>query len=151
MKTFIYHKESAHIVFWLFMWLFIFDYYYDESKLEPAIGFTTLEILTYATLVYLNLLLLIPYLLKKGFDFYYVLAVLLSITGYILILRYSGLEVLFYYHSGWRNVFSMLLNASLFMLLSFLFWYFKQLQLEREKQLTLQKELLLNKLDIAGD
>lgn len=147
MKIFSYTKQLAHIVFWLFMWLFIFDYYYEEAKLAPAIGYTTLEILTYATLVYFNLLFLIPLFLKRGFTVFYILAVSLSITGYILILHYSGLEKLFYDHLGWRNVFSMLLNASLFMLVSLLFWYFKQWQLEKEKQLILQNEKLAAELN----
>jgi LytS/YehU family sensor histidine kinase len=57
-------------------------------------------------------------------------------------MRWSGWEQVFYQYSGWRNVFSMLLNTSLFLLISSLYWYFKQWQIEREKQFILKSEKL---------
>lgn len=141
-KIFSHIKKPEHAALWLFMWLFIFDYYYHANNLLQAIAYTTLEIVTYAAIVYLNLLLLIPFFLKKGFILLYILSVLIAIAGYILLIRLSGLEILFYEYGGWRNVFSMFLNSSLFMLLSLLYWYFKQWQLEREKQLILKSEKL---------
>jgi LytS/YehU family sensor histidine kinase len=57
-------------------------------------------------------------------------------------MRWSGLEQQFYIYTGWRNVFSMVLNTSLFLLISSLYWFFKQGQIEREKYLIVKNEKL---------
>ncbi|MCU0346767.1 MAG: hypothetical protein MUC59_07475 [Saprospiraceae bacterium] len=46
------------------MFLFVFDYHFLENNWSEAIGSTLLELLTYAAIIYLNLFLLIPKLLK---------------------------------------------------------------------------------------
>jgi sensor histidine kinase YesM len=131
-----------HTAFWVFMYFFIFDYYLTDNKWIQAIGNTFLEVATYAAIVYLNLRLLIPLLLQKKKIVLYILSVLLTIVAYVLVMQQSGLEQVFYEHTGWRNIFSMVLNTSLFLLISLLYWYFKQGQLAREQHFVLQKEKL---------
>jgi LytS/YehU family sensor histidine kinase len=92
--------------------------------------------------VYLNLWLLIPFLLKKKGIITYLFSMIALSISYIYIMRLTGLEQVFYQYSGWRNVFSMLLNTSLFLLISSLYWFFKQWQIEREKQFLLKNEKL---------
>lgn len=140
--SFKYVKQLEQSIFWLFIWLFIFDYYFFESNWGEAIVNTTLEVLTYTAIVYLNLLVLIPFLLQKKRRIAFCFAMLAAISCYIFILRYSGMEKYFYEHESWRNVFSMVLNTSLFLLISTLYWYFKQGLLERERQLLLRSEKL---------
>jgi sensor histidine kinase YesM len=136
-KTFL-----EHVTFWLFMFLFVFDYHFRENNWAQAIGATLLEVLTYAIIIYLNLGVLIPIFLKKGRPFWYVLSLAVVVMGYIFLMREMGWEKEFYEIGGWRNVFSMVLNTSLFMLISCLYWYFKQWQIERERLFILKNEKL---------
>lgn len=148
MNYFIKHsKTTEHTVFWLFIWFFIFDYYFIESNWAEAIGNTSLEVFSYATLVYFNLLVLIPSFLKKEKQLLYFFTLTATIGSYVFLLRTTGLEKQFYEFEGWRNVFSMVLNTSLFLLISLLYWYFKQWQVAREQQLLLQSEKLQAELN----
>jgi LytS/YehU family sensor histidine kinase len=58
------------------------------------------------------------------------------------LLPVAGFLFHFYEIGGWRNVFSMALNTSLFLLISTLYWFFKRGQAEREQQLVLRSEKL---------
>lgn len=131
-----------HAAFWLFMFFFVFDYHFLENNWSEAIGSTLLELLTYAAIIYLNLFLLIPKLLKPKRLGWYLASLAAVVAGYVLLMRRTGWENHFYDIGGWRNVFSMLLNTSLFLLISSLYWYFKQWQEERERQLVLRSEKL---------
>ncbi len=139
-------KYFEHAAFWLFIYLFIFDYYWDGENGAEALGKTLLEIATYAIIVYLNLLIFIPVFLKKNRLLAFLSACVCLVIGYVALIRNSGLESFFYELGGWRNVFSMILNTSLFLLISTLFWYFKQWQIEREQQLRLKAEKLESEL-----
>ncbi|MEO1259384.1 MAG: sensor histidine kinase [Bacteroidota bacterium] len=140
-------KHFDHAAFWLFIYLFIFDYHFWEGNWWEAVGQTLLELATYAIVVYLNLLLLIPAFLQKKREWLYVLSAVALIAGYVAVLRLSGLEYQLYEAEGWRNIFSMVLNTSLFFLLSTLYWFFQQRQIEREQKLLLQSEKLTAELN----
>ncbi len=133
-------RGIEHIVFWLFIFLFLFDYYFITCNWGEAIGYTILETLTYISITYFNLVILIPLLLKKKFTALYILSVLGSVVVYICIIRFSGLEVMFYEYIGWRNIFSMVLNTTLFLMISTLYWYYKQWQIERENAIVLHHQ-----------
>lgn len=124
------------------MFLFVFDYHFLENNWAEAIGHTLLEVLTYAALIYLNLGGLIPAFLEKRKPFWYAASLAAVVVGYVFLMRFTGLENQFYQLGGWRNVFSMVLNTSLFLLISLLFWFFRQWQLERERHFILQNEKL---------
>ncbi len=120
-----------HGLFWLFMFLFVFDYHFIEDNLGEACLRTLLELLSYAVIVYINLLILIPFILKKGKIFWYMLSIFLTIVSYVFILHITNWESIFYDKATWRNVFSMVLNSSLFFIISSLYWSFQQWQVER--------------------
>ncbi len=131
-----------HSLFWLFMFLFVFDYHFIEDNLGEACLKTLLELLSYAVIVYINLLILIPFILKKAKVFWYVLSIVLTIILYIFILHVTTWENIFYDKATWRNIFSMVLNSSLFFIISSLYWSFQQWQVEREQKIILRSEKL---------
>ncbi len=131
-----------HAAFWGFIFLFVFDYHFLEENMAEAIGKTLLEVATYAVIVYFNLLLLVPFLLEKKRPFSYAVGLAAIVGGYVFSVRATGLESEFYEMGGWRDIFSMVLNTSLFLLISTLYWFFKQAQIERERQFLLKNEKL---------
>ncbi|HMQ46138.1 MAG TPA: sensor histidine kinase [Saprospiraceae bacterium] len=135
-------RHPEHAAFWLFIYLFVFDYHFWDGNWGQALWDTFVETITYAAIVYLNLLVFIPHFVQKKKPVLFVLACLALIVGYITFLRLTGLEAHFYDAGGWRNFFSMVLNTSLFLIISTLYWYFKQWQVERERQLILRSEKL---------
>ena len=136
-KTFLEHG-----LFWLFMFLFVFDYHFIEDNWGEASLKTLLELLSYAVIVYINLLLLIPFILKKGKIFLYIFSIILTIIFYIFILHTTNWEGIFYDKTTWRNIFSMVLNSALFFIISSLYWFFQQWQVEREQKIILRSEKL---------
>ncbi len=135
-------KGLDQLVFWLFIYLFVFDYHFLEDNWGDAIKNTFLEVSTYAFIVYANYLLLIPLFLKKRRFILYSLSCIVLALVYIYTLRYSGIEKILYEWNGWRNIFSMLINTILFLLISTLYWYYQQWQLEKEKRLRIRSEKL---------
>lgn len=135
-------KFIEQAVFWLFIFFFVFDYHFIDNNWGEAILNTLTELLTYAVVIYINLLLLIPLFLKKNYLVLYLLSIAGVIAGYVFLMRFTGWEQYLYEMEGWRNVFSMVLNTSLFMLISSLYWYSKQWQIEREQHLMAQNEKL---------
>lgn len=135
-------KILEQAVFWLFIFFFVFDYHFIDNNWGEAILNTLTELLTYAVVIYINLLLLIPLFLKKNYLVLYLLSIAGVIAGYVFLMRFTGWEQYLYEMEGWRNVFSMVLNTSLFMLISSLYWYSKQWQIEREQHLMAQNEKL---------
>lgn len=140
-----YHVE--HLAFWVFMIFFIFDYYFVDNNWWAAIGNAVLETLTYAFIVYINLKILIPYFLVRRKAALYIFSTACIVVFYILVIRLSGLEEIFYSFEGSRNIFSMILNTSLFLMISSLYWYFKQWSVERENKLKMKTERLEFELD----
>lgn len=135
-------KRLDHLIFWLFMYLFVVDYHlYGKNWLLPLL-YAAAEIVSYMVIVYINLWVLIPRFLEKKRYIFHALGVLCLVTGYIFTLRQSGLELYFYEGGYWRNNFSMILNTFLFLLISTLYWYFQQLQHQKERQLKLKSEKL---------
>lgn len=134
------HK-NGQIAFWVFIFLFVFDYHFIDNNWAEATGYTLLEVASYQLIFYVNLLVLIPRL-WKGKQVQYVLSCLFMVGLYIAFMKSTGLENVLYDYGGWRNVFSMLLNTLLFGLMSTMFWYFEQWQLERNRQLVLRAEKL---------
>ena len=136
-----------HLAFWVFMLLFIFDYHFVDGNWWIGIRNALLEISTYAIIVYLNLKILIPYFLQRKKITLYIICIVCSILLYVFVVKLSGLETIFYSFSGSRNVFSMILNTSLFLMISTLYWYFKQWSIERENKLKMKTEKLEFELD----
>lgn len=125
------------------MVLFILDYHWYDISLLVALGHSIIEIGTYVILFYTALFCFNRF---KTSVFRLSLAISLLILTYIILLRVTGLEHYFYEVGGLRNLFSMLLNASLFSGLAILFGITNDRQTVLEKNLLLQtknKELQL--------
>lgn len=140
------YKGSEQVILWLFFFLFIFDYQFLEGNWREAFLYTSLEIASYLFLFYINYLVLIPLFLKKEKRLLYGLSLLLLFVLYIGFIHLSGLEEQLYEGSSLRNTFSMMLNISLFLLLSTLYWSYQQLHREKERKLQLQTEKLAAEL-----
>ncbi len=136
----------VHLIFWGFMYCFIFDYHLMDENWGEAIFYTFRELLTYMIVAYSNYFLLIPFFLKKKKYILYGFSIIGLVLLYIFLIRKSGLENDLYEGTTWRNNFSMILNASLFLLISTLYSYFQQWQKEKERRLLLRSEQLETEL-----
>lgn len=135
-------RGIEHFGFWLFIYLFIFDYHLYEDNWLEAICFTGAEVITYMIVFYLHYEVLLKRFLDKKQHLFYVGGLILLTGGYMFLMRKTGLENFFYEIGGWRNIFSMLLNVALFCLMSTMFFYYKKWQRAREEQLLLKSEKL---------
>lgn len=135
-------KYLEHYALWVFMFLFVFDYHFWEGNWMEAILSTSMEVVFYMAIFYLNYLLAIPYFLKKKRHLSYLFSLLVFYIMYVFIIKTSGLEAQFYEGGFWRNILSMTINFSLFWLISTLYWYYKNVQEERELQLKIKAEKL---------
>ncbi len=137
------HKISPlyQLLFWVFVFFFVYDVVVYEYELLPAIIFSFIEVLVYAIIFYLNLFVLIPKILKKNGVGYYWIGLLL----FLIILISICLLFEFQYHfadNSLRFIFSASLNYTLFIVISFLYWYFTLYQQEKNNRLSLQNEKL---------
>lgn len=135
-------KGLEQILFWIFIYLYVFDYHFWEYNWSEALTNSGLEILTYILVFYFNLKVAIPRFLAQKREKAYVLLISFSFILYVFFIKISGLEPYFYESNFWRNVFSMLINLGLFWLLSTMFWYYQSFQTERELQLQAKSDQL---------
>jgi len=141
-------KPIYHVFFWAFIFFFVLDYLETEYEIREAILYTLIECTIYAFIFYINLHILIPEFLKKKRKSTYGIAlfsflVLISIPFY-----YSGLGYYLISESDTRNFFSFSLNYILFIVISYLYWYFTLFQQEYKNRLTLQNEKLTTELQL---
>jgi LytS/YehU family sensor histidine kinase len=147
MKTNRNHWLRIHLALWCFMILFVFDYHWFDITWQVALGYAILEVSGYLVLFYAN-----SYILKVFEDKTYALlksiscSVLLAIL-YALVIKNSILEELLYIGGGWRNLFSIIVNASLFIGLSYLFHTSRKYIDERGRNLELIAENRKMQLD----
>lgn len=144
-KLFQIYKGIDQIILWLFMFLFVIDYHLQDDLLG-ALFYTSLEVCSYAVVFYTNYLLLIPAFLKRNKKVLYGISLVFLYVVYILGIRYSSLEESLYEQAAWRNNLSMFLNTSLFLLISILYFYYQEWQLEKERQMELENEKLVAEL-----
>ncbi len=129
------------------MVLFIFDYHwYDDIPWYEAMGFSTLEVLGYMLIFYLN------YWIIKKMSKNWSLSIISSmiiIALYVIAIRFSGLEAHLYEFTDSRNLFSIILNSSLFTGLAYLISSIEKNIKTQEKNLQLasqNKQLELDSL-----
>lgn len=139
-------RYVEHYVLWLFFFLFVFDYHFWDDNWSEAIRITSMEVGLYMLIFYSNYQLIIPHFLEKGKLLIYGLSLLVFLLSYIFIIQSTGLGYFIYDGPFWRDVLSMSINFGLFWLLSTLFWYYKNVQKERENQLQLKAEKLETEL-----
>lgn len=146
MQSFYTIKHIEHYLLWGFLFLFIFDYHFFEENILEALLWTSMELSSFIVIFYFNYLVLIPLFLKKEKFVAYLIAILLTIIAYIFIIRVTGIEGQLYEGSPNRNVFSIVLNTGLFLLLSTFYHYYKEWQLEKELQEQTNQEKLATEL-----
>ncbi len=126
-----------HILHWCFMTLFVFDYHWYETTWYEALSWSVLEILGYMFLFYANVWQLKRssgrWLQAAGFS-------ILLIMAYVALIHFSGLESYFYEAGAWRNIFSLILNATLFTGLAYLFFSAEQYTASQQRNLLLENE-----------
>lgn len=135
--------------FWLFIFAFVLDYFFAGDNLEEAVIYTLLECGIYIFIFYVNLIVLIPVLFdqRKTWVFYplgIITLLVLMLLGY----HYSGLADILAEESLWRANISFSLNFMLFIMISFLYWYFEQYQVQQKRTLMLANEKLKTEVDL---
>ena len=129
-------------IFALLSFLMTFDYYLTEYDWVKGIFVSLVYTLLPMGILHLNYYVLIPRFFKKRQFLRYALACLVCIAAYIIFQRWSGIEQFFCGEITWHGPFSTAIDWVLYLLLSMLFWYFRQFQTERERQSLLRSEKL---------
>jgi len=142
-----------HVVFWVFIALYDFDYLIDLHKLPTSIGYAAIETSIYALEFYINLFVLLPIISKKYGQLTYCLSILFLLFFACSLYFVFGINQELLAHSILRSILSFLLNHTLFIVISFLAWHFNQFQQEKQRRLQLennqlQSEILLLKSQI---
>jgi sensor histidine kinase YesM len=148
------NKIYYHLLFWMFISLYVFDYIASFYNFKESILYSSFEVAILCAEFYINLFVLLPFVLnKKGKTAYTAaLIALLSLTfsAYYI----TGLNITLYNDDLLRSIISFLLNHSLYIFISYIVWFFNKyftekqlrLQLENEK---LQAEMMLLKSQIS--
>ena len=139
-------KLSIHILFWLYISLYVFDYFVDQNSLINSITYTAFEIVLYIAEAYINLFFLIPViLLKKGKLAYFTsLLILLSIACLSYFLLDLNKELLS--QNFLRSIYTFFLNHVLFICISYFAWYYEKYFSEKQKRLKLENEKLQSEM-----
>ena len=117
-------KIGFHILFWVFIAFYVFDYFIDSYTFKSSIGYTLYEVAIFSLEFYINLFVLLPFLYAKNRKIIYfgLLIVMLSLlcsSFFVLNLNKEVLGI-----STERAIISFILNHSLFILMSYFVWYF---------------------------
>lgn len=135
-------KISFHILFWIFIAFYVFDYFIDNYNLKYSIGYTLYEVFIFSIEFYINLFILLPYFLeqKKKLFYYLSLILLLSLTCSSFFILGIHKEILA--PTTARAIISFALNHALFILISYFVWHFNKYEQEKQKRLLLENEKL---------
>lgn len=148
------NKVLSHIIFWIFIALYVFDYFIDEYSFKNSLGYSLFEVSIYAAEFYINLFFLLPVILEKKGKFLYfsclTLLLFISCSAFFI----TGLNEFLLSSDFSRAISSFLLNHLLFILMSYFVWYFHKFELEKQKRLQsenekLQMEMMMLKSQIS--
>jgi LytS/YehU family sensor histidine kinase len=135
-------KVIYHILFWIFIFAFVFDYFYDFVSLEDSLIYTGTECILYIGVAYFNLLVIIPTFYRKNEVWKYIGILCLFLGVSLVAYNLLGLEELLMGVVSVKSKVSFSLNFMLYIILSFLYWYYERFQKEQQKALVLQNEKL---------
>ncbi|MEM7038814.1 MAG: histidine kinase, partial [Bacteroidota bacterium] len=138
-----------HIIFWLFILIYLFDYFYDGfESLENSMLFSVIEASIYAVTMYVNLFFLIPQLYHKhGVGAYsggLVLFLAVSFGLYVL----GGVGEFLGSDDVLRNAISYTIHFLLFTFITWLYWYYGRFLREQEEKLSLAHEKLKMEMNL---
>lgn len=130
-----------HILFWLFITLYVFDYLVDVYPFTQSVIYTTFEVSIFAAEFYFNLLFLIPFVLRRKRIFIYFLSLIsLLLIGFSFYLI-TGLNTKLLSDNFSRSVISFFLNHGLFLFISFIVSFYNSYFEERNKSQQLELEI----------
>ncbi len=147
-------KLSYHIFFWLFIFLYEFDYLIDKYNSDISFAYSAFEVGVYFTEFYSNLIIFIPFfLIKKGRVAYFISLIILLSAGFS-IYYFAGVSKILLAENLQRAIISYILNHCLFIFISYIVWFFNQYYMEKQMRLQsenekLQAEMLLLKSQIS--
>jgi len=140
------NKIGFHLLFWVFISLYVFDYFIDSYSIEHSLIYTLFEVSIYTIEFYVNLLLLLPLLFHKRYKIAYFLSVLallsISCSAYFI----AGINDELLAPDMTRAISSFFLNHALFILISYFVWYYSKYLSEKEKRLQLENDKLLSEM-----
>lgn len=135
-------KPVYHILFWIFIFFFALELLAYDYDMPTAILLSLFELTIHAIIFYFNLHILIPkVLIPKGKAFYIATLLIFHITLFIPYF-YSGLGYLLIDENELRIFYAFTINYILFILISYLYWYFNLYQQEKQYGLKLENEKL---------
>jgi sensor histidine kinase YesM len=148
------NKIYYHILFWVFIFLYVFDYIASFYNFKESVLYSSLEVIFFGTEFYINLFVLLPFVLNQKGKVAYIASLVALLSLSFSIYYSTGLNVILYDEDLLKSFTSFLLNHSLFIFISYIVWVFNKyftekqlrLQLENEK---LQAEMMLLKSQIS--
>jgi LytS/YehU family sensor histidine kinase len=129
-----------HIAFWAFIYAFVFDYYYGQVAVPRAVANSAIELVLYMSIAYINLFVLIPR--GKGSPWRYV-----GLVAFFLLLSYGvyavlGLEERLLRAETLHSKLTYTINFTLFIVISYLYYFVFAFQREKQHTLALRAEML---------
>jgi len=144
-------KALYHIIFWAAVYFYDLTTYIEDieetASITSSLDLAFIDLLFYIGIAYINLYILIPKLLKKFGKLAYITGVIsitiLTLTLTIISPIYDSIDTSD--NSDYQifiELFFFTADHFLFILISFLYWYFTQHKVEKERALQLQNEKL---------
>ncbi|TRX38871.1 hypothetical protein FNW52_02170 [Flavobacterium sp. ZT3R18] len=148
------NKIYYHLLFWMFISLYVFDYIASFYNFKESILYSSFEVTILCAEFYINLFILLPFVLNKKGKTAYAAALITLLSLSFSAYYGTGLNITLYNDDLLRSIISFLLNHSLYLFISYIVWFFNKyftekqlrLQLENEK---LQTEMMLLKSQIS--
>ncbi len=140
------HPWLGHLIFWMFIILFIADYYLEFYSVGESLMWASAEVLFYAAVSYFNYAYLMPRFLQRNKTWTYISSLVVLIVGAVLFFKWTDLSTTFYGGNNLHYDFSALLNFSLFTFISTMVWHYQQFYESQQKQIQTEKDKLENEL-----
>lgn len=141
----------VHGAFALFIFVYVLDYIESISSFSEALIPAALEAFFYLSISYFNLYVLLPKCFSLGVRkgrMVYLLSLIPFLIVCLTIFTLSGAEQFIWQDSGIRPKLSFSINFSLFVFISFFYWYVEKYRNEREKNLQLKNEKLQAEMNL---
>lgn len=148
-KQYIRSRLLQQCLFWLFIFAFVFDYFFDQHGWAHAFLLTAIECGIYMAILYTSLFLIIPKTLqpKRNYLLFIAFSILL-LVAMLIPYQLLGMGEYLMDASLLRSTISFSLNFILFTILAFLYWYMDRYELEKQRSILLENEKLSTELDL---
>lgn len=148
MDTVLIRKLLFHLIFWVFSFLYIWDYFIEVFTIWETFVYASFEIGVLSFEFYINLFLLIPFVLKKkGYLIYFICSITLLLIGHTAYVV-TGFDEVLLSENYLRSMYTFFLNHGFFMFISFSLSYVLAYTEKREESLLLEKDKLQLELNL---